>query len=94
MPTGLQKGRIMNKQKNPEPTMDVQTERLLARSAAHSSRFLRIQVVAPSATSEAKRPPIRIAFVLNQRDTREAIRILGAGLVEYAKRCPEQCLSS
>ena len=65
----------MNKQKNPEPTLDVQTERLLARSAAHSSRFLRIQVVAPSAASGAKRPPIRIAFVLDRSGSMEGDKL-------------------
>jgi len=54
--------------------------------------------VAPAAgfymRHELGKSTIRIAFVLNQQDTREAIRILGEGLAEYSKRHPEQCLSS
>jgi len=57
----------------------------------------RTTFVAPAAgfymRHELGRNTIRIAFVLNQQDTTDAIRILGEGLAEYAKRNPEQCLS-
>ena len=35
---------------------------------------------------ESGRSTIRIAFVLKEADTREAIRVLGEGLKEYARR--------
>ncbi|MFO0417211.1 MAG: pyridoxal phosphate-dependent aminotransferase [Pseudomonadota bacterium] len=51
--------------------------------------------VAPAAgfymRRESGRRAIRVAFVLNQTDTRRAIEVLGYGLIEYAKRQAIKC---
>ena len=43
---------------------EIEGDRLLARTEAHSSRFIKITVVAPPVTSKRPRPAVRIGFVL------------------------------
>jgi len=45
---------------------EIEGDRLLARTAAHSSRFIKITVVAPPVTSKRARPAVRIGFVLDR----------------------------
>lgn len=45
---------------------EIEGDRLLARAAAHSSRFIKLTVVAPSVTSKRPRPAVRIGFVLDR----------------------------
>jgi len=45
---------------------EIEGDRLLARAAAHSSRFIKITVVAPPITSKRARPAVRIGFVLDR----------------------------
>ncbi|MFZ9278655.1 MAG: vWA domain-containing protein [Candidatus Limnocylindrus sp.] len=45
---------------------EIEGDRLLARTAAHSSRFIKITVVAPPVTSKRERPAVRIGFVLDR----------------------------
>ncbi|NQW55285.1 MAG: VWA domain-containing protein [Chloroflexi bacterium] len=45
---------------------EIEGDRLLARAAAHSSRFIKLTVVAPPVTSKRARPTVRIGFVLDR----------------------------
>jgi len=45
---------------------EIEGDRLLARAEAHSSRFIKITVVAPPVTSKRPRPAVRIGFVLDR----------------------------
>ena len=45
---------------------EIEGDRLLARAAAHSSRFIKLTVVAPPVTSKRARPAVRIGFVLDR----------------------------
>jgi len=45
---------------------EIEGDRLLARTAAHSSRFIKLTVVAPPVTSKRPRPAVRIGFVLDR----------------------------
>ena len=45
---------------------EIEGDRLLARTAAHSSRFIKLTVVAPPVTSKRSRPAVRIGFVLDR----------------------------
>lgn len=45
---------------------EIEGDRLLARAEAHSSRFIKITVVAPPVTSRRPRPAVRIGFVLDR----------------------------
>ena len=45
---------------------EIEGDRLLARTEAHSSRFIKITVVAPPVTSKRARPAVRIGFVLDR----------------------------
>ena len=45
---------------------EIEGDRLLARAAAHSSRFIKLTVVAPPVTSKRPRPAVRIGFVLDR----------------------------
>lgn len=61
---------------------EIEGDRLLARATAHSSRFIKLTVVAPPITTKRSRPAVRIGFVLDRsgsmqgekiRDARKAI---------------------
>ena len=45
---------------------EIEGDRLLARAAAHSSRFIKLTVVAPPIKSKRTRPAVRIGFVLDR----------------------------
>ncbi len=45
---------------------EIEGDRLLARTEAHSSRFIKLTVVAPPVTSKRPRPAVRIGFVLDR----------------------------
>ena len=45
---------------------EIEGDRLLARAAAHSSRFVKLTVVAPPISSKRTRPAVRIGFVLDR----------------------------
>ena len=45
---------------------EIEGDRLLARTEAHSSRFIKITVVAPPVTSKRPRPAVRIGLVMDR----------------------------
>lgn len=45
---------------------EIEGDRLLARTGAHSSRYIKLTVVAPPATGKRTRPAVRIGFVLDR----------------------------
>ncbi|MFM9128424.1 MAG: vWA domain-containing protein, partial [Candidatus Limnocylindrus sp.] len=57
---------------------EIEGDRLLARTAAHSSRFIKLTVVAPPVTTKKERPAVRIGFVLDRSGSMQGDKIVNA----------------
>ena len=83
---------MIKEQGNRELNFDLAQDRRLARTTSNSSRFIRMVVTAPSSDGTAKRPPVKISFVLdrsgsmNGEKIQQAKRAVSEGVALLANR--------